>query len=1034
MSLPRVGRSEPDGTDCLQWAERPCLTVFGPMSVMVDGELVQPGPPRQRAVLALLLVNARQVVPVSTLIESIWEGHPPERVTATLQSYVSRLRVLLTRSGSAPALHWRAPGYLLAVRPDQADVGRFELAVAHGRESLRCGRAAAAQRSLSLALRLWSGQPYAELAGYGFAKQEATRLDQIRLAAVEGRADACFQLRQDDEVLEVLGREVEQNPLRESLVLRLMRAQYRVGRQADALQVYEQVRTRLADELGADPGRDLQHLHRAILRQDPSLDPATRPGRAVSRREFTPAPGGPLISATGPPAPQHPLRLPFVGRSHLIEQLAGRPIGASGQRGRVVLVTGTAGTGKSRLLLELADRLTADGTDVLWAFCPPEDAPPLWPWRQVLRRLLGGWSPAGLPAPAERIVRAVAGGDEHAPASAPAFDVADAVCQAVLAAAVERRRAVLVEDVQWADARSLAVLRLLAQQAHQAPLLLVATARGYETTDPTAHPDMPRTLSALDGSPAATVIRLSELHLQNTAALVRAVIGEPASAGIAADLHERTGGNPLLLTQLLASLESARGAGAALERIPDAVRSTVRQWLARLPRCVRDELEMCAVLDRDADRALPPDVPLIGRDGRDPTRVAIGAGLLAPSGRRLAHPLVGEVIMTDLPRVRLSWVHAAAAKALVARGADAQTTDAEPILRHAGAVAGLAGAVRAVRPLLYAAHLAERARDTPQALAWVRHAVSLIGRSHDRRADAEIEVLLQLHRARLGAAVHGFRSQDVDAAHARAEELCRRVRLPLRATVLRARCLTRLVTGQYEEVNVLAAELDEVGVQGDREAAVTACLSRGAARHEQGRLDEALAEFDRGAALASAAGSRPGDPAAVAVSCYITLTHWFQGAREAASARSRALLSATAVVGVRPVARVFALYVDSVLAALDGNVEQASRSGQAGIVLASRSGLSYWRDMTAVPYGWALVHRGQADAGLGLIRTALASAARSEVWLRRALHLRLLADAEHRAGHNLDACRTLRTMVVHARCRREELYLRPGTQFTLPPL
>ncbi|MCC8246431.1 BTAD domain-containing putative transcriptional regulator [Saccharothrix luteola] len=1031
MSLPRVGRREPEDTDFLQWADRPSFSVFGPMSVVADGRAVRPGPPRQRAVLALLLANARQVVPVSTMIGSIWEDRPPAQVTATLQSYVSRLRVLLAGAGRAPALQWRAPGYRLVVRPDQTDVGRFELAVAHGREALRAGRAAVAERSLAMALRLWTGRPYAELAGYRFAAQEAARLAQVRLAAVEGRADACFHLGQDGELLEALGQEVAQHPLRESLVLRLMRAQYRVGRQAEALRVYERSRALLADELGVDPGRDLQELHRAILRQDPSLDPAARPVVPSPRRELVP---------TSRPGP---LWLPFVGRRDLVERLARW----SGERGRAVLLTGAAGTGKSRLLLELADRLAADGTEVLWACCPcDEEVPSLWPWRQVLRRL---------PARAARIARAVAEGE---PVVAPSFEVADAVCESVLAAAGERRVAVVVEDVQWADAGSLAVLRLLARQVHRSPLLLVITARGHEPADTAAHPDLPGTLAVVGGSPATTVIRLAGLSSEESAALVLAAVGE--QAGVAAALHERTGGNPLLLTQLLVSSVSG-----VPEGIPDVVRSTVRQWLARLPRPVRDELELRAVLGGHVDRPRPADVP-------DPLRAAIGAGLLTPTEGRLAHPLVGEVLLTDLPGPRLAQLHSAATETLITRALDARPADAravriepllpptgamvgptdtepalrhtgatagltglpdtEPILRHAAAVAELAGVVRAVGPLLRAARFVERAGAAPQALDWLHHAVGLVGRGRGRTA--EIEVVLQLHRVRLGAAVHGYRSDVVETAHARAEELCPRVRPSLRAAVLRARCLTRLVTGQYEEVDGPAGELDEMGERGDLAAAVSACLSRGAARHEQGRLDEALAQFDRAAALADAAGLRPGAPATVAVGGYLAFTHWFQGSRDTAAARSRALLSTTAAAGVPPVARVFALYVDSVLAALGGDVERAWRSGRAGAALATRGGPGYWRDMTAVPHGWALVHRGQVAAGLRLIRAALTSSARSEVWLRRALNLRLLADAEHRAGHDRDACRTLRTMVVHARCRREHLYLRPGTRFALPPL
>jgi DNA-binding SARP family transcriptional activator len=246
--------------------------VLGPVAVRAGARWLDLGTPRQQALLAILLVNVGQVVSRDSIVTHLWGDHAPAAATSTLHAYVSRLRKVLdnvvTDDPDGSPLRYQAPGYLLAVDPARIDAYAFEAATGKGHRLLAAGRYTAALRYLSQALRTWEGTPYAGLAGYDFAVGEAERLHQLRLAAVGDRAHAYCALGQYRRAVDELEREVYRCPLYEPLVRQLMLAQYGLGRQAEALRVYERTRTRLAADLGIDASPELQDLHRAILRQE----------------------------------------------------------------------------------------------------------------------------------------------------------------------------------------------------------------------------------------------------------------------------------------------------------------------------------------------------------------------------------------------------------------------------------------------------------------------------------------------------------------------------------------------------------------------------------------------------------------------------------------------------------------------------------------------------------------------------------------------------------------------------------------------
>jgi WD40 repeat protein/DNA-binding SARP family transcriptional activator/tRNA A-37 threonylcarbamoyl transferase component Bud32 len=247
--------------------------VLGSLEVSEDGKRVALGGPKQRLVLAHLLLRANQVVSADALIEEIWGEEPPDAARSALQAYVSRLRKAI---GSG-RLEGRPPGYVLHADPDEVDALRFERLVRQARE--RAGRDLKAVASLlDEAFALWRGTPFEELADEPSLRSEVARLEELHLAAAEGRIDAALALGRSPDISE-LEQLVDRHPLRERLWGHLMVALYRAGRQAEALDAFRRARDLLADELGIDPSPDLQRLHERVLRQDPALEVKGEPLR-----------------------------------------------------------------------------------------------------------------------------------------------------------------------------------------------------------------------------------------------------------------------------------------------------------------------------------------------------------------------------------------------------------------------------------------------------------------------------------------------------------------------------------------------------------------------------------------------------------------------------------------------------------------------------------------------------------------------------------------------------------------------------------
>ena len=320
------------------------VRLFGELEAVAEGVPVPVRGAKQRALLAMLALQRGQPVSTDRLIDVLWGDGQASNPANALQAQIGQLR----RTFGAAAILTSEAGYALAVGPDDVDVVRFGQLVAEGRRLAGDGEAALASAALGEALGLRRGEPLAEFADAGFADAERAHLDELTLVAVEARAGADLMLGRHGELAGELEAQCRQHPLRERLWELLILALYRAGRQAEALRAYTEVRDRLVDELGIDPGPALRELQTRILAQDPSLAPAS------------PAP----VPAAAPPSSAGNLRARlsrFVGRDAELRQLC-----EAVRSSRLVTLTGPGGTGKTRLAVEAAAAVREEHRDGAW--------------------------------------------------------------------------------------------------------------------------------------------------------------------------------------------------------------------------------------------------------------------------------------------------------------------------------------------------------------------------------------------------------------------------------------------------------------------------------------------------------------------------------------------------------------------------------------------------------------------------------------------------------------------------------------------
>jgi len=621
--------------------------ILGPLEVLEDGRALDLGGQKQRALLAVLLLEANRVVSSGRLIEALWEEEPPDTALKALQVYVSQLRKLLGKE----RLQTRAPGYCLRVEEGELDVQRFQQLLERGEHHE--------------ALALWRGPPLAEFVYRRFAQSEIARLEELRLAALEERLEADLAAGRHAELVGELDALAREHPLRQRLRGQLILALYRSGRDAEALEAYQAARRALVEELGIEPRRELRELQQAILKQDPALD---------------------LVVRNAPAA--DPTRGAFVGREREVDELVKGLDDAFAGRGRLFLLAGGPGIGKSRLADELITDARARGAQVLvgrsWE---AGGAPVFWPWVQSLRMYIEDSEPdalrsqlAGGAADLAQIVPELRELFPDLPEPAlegegARFRLFDSTVRFLKNAAAERPLVLVLDDLHAADEPSLLLLRFVAGELGVSRMLVVGT---YRDVDPTVRDPLASTLAELAREQVTRRIELGGLTEADVGRYIELSADATPPPELIAAIHAETEGNPLFVGEVVRLL-AADGRLVDVDvgalwtlGIPQGIREVIGRRLGRLsPACGR-VLTLAAVLGREFGldalermSELPAEELLEVLDEVVAARVVTSV----PDARgrlRFAHALIRETLYDQLTTLRRVQLHRRAGEALEA--------------------------------------------------------------------------------------------------------------------------------------------------------------------------------------------------------------------------------------------------------------------------------------------------------------------------------------------------------------------------------
>jgi tetratricopeptide (TPR) repeat protein len=550
---------------------------------------------------------------------------------------------------------------MLRLEPRSVDLDSFERLLDEGRRALARGDADEASERLRDALALWRGPPLADFAFESFAQTEIARLEERRLVALEERIEADLVLGRHADLVGELEALVKEHPLRERLQAQLMLCLYRSGRQAEALEVYQAARRALVEELGIDPGRRLRELHQAILQQDPVLDlaPADKP-------------------------PEDAGRGAFVGREpELAELLAGLEDALSGN-GRLFLLVGEPGIGKSRLAEELTAHARARGAHVLVGRCwEAGGAPAYWPWVQSLRAhvresdLVALRSQLG-PGAADlaQIVPELRRRFPDLPeppaleSEGARFRLFDATAEFFRNASEARPIVLVLDDLHAADPSSLLLLQFVARQLGSTRMLVLGA---YRDVDPVPGQPLTALLAEVAREPVTRRLSLGGLSEQAVAEYVGLTASEIASPELVAALHAETEGNPLFVSETvrLLSIEGVRAeAAVGVAAIPQSVRDVIARRLAHLSEESNRLLVLASVLGREfALEALARLGGVVEEELLDMLDDAMAARVISdvPGGRgrlRFAHVLIRDTLYEGLTTARRVRMHRQAIEAL----------------------------------------------------------------------------------------------------------------------------------------------------------------------------------------------------------------------------------------------------------------------------------------------------------------------------------------------------------------------------------
>lgn len=685
------------------------VRVLGNLEVELDdGRVADLGGTKPKTLLGVLTAAAGHPVAVPRLIDQVWDD-PPDRVEASLQTYVARLRKALGGpAGEGERLRTHAGGYSFEIDPSELDAHRFTDAVARASARIAADDGATADRLLVDALALWRGDAFSGLPSR-LLDAEAARLREMRLGAEVSLWDLRVRNGRHVEAVPALEQLVRLHPFGEPFWYLLALSLYRSGRQRDALAALRRARTTLAEELGIDPGPELQRLELGVLQQDPDL--LVEPGSSVASSAV------PLRQAVDSATLHSYDGEVLVGRDDELATALRALDRAIANRGGVLVVTGEAGIGKSRMVDEVLAAAAQRGARVGRGAWDPDPGPPLAGWRAAVDGALG----------TADALTPVAGGRVRDAAS-EIYRLADALRDGLR----DRPTVLALDDVHWADSDSLRLARRFIAMVEDLPVLIIVAARPLG-------PEAALPLVELFGSLARSGAVRLELHGLPPGSVgdyVSSQSGIEIPTDVAAELTRRTGGNPFFLIEVTRALAAAGALSDrnsdAWERVPTAVRDVVRHRLADAPAETTAVLRVASVLGRSFEGTILRHAPLRDllvevEDLEHAFEIALVLGFLegdGPGRYRFVHALVRDAIYEALPDTTRERIHAHVAATLERRHAGHWDDHGAELAEHHR----LAGPAYARPAWLFAHRTAESAiarSSHEDALHWLSAAAEL---------------------------------------------------------------------------------------------------------------------------------------------------------------------------------------------------------------------------------------------------------------------------------------------------------------------